>query len=112
MVRPILWRGDSQDRLGIPIEKDFDLVRSMKTLDVLVSVTSQEDADIVIAIPREQVGNQRTTSSAQRKAFDMVLLRDVGTNPNGPAVGLLLRSPHRHPADLLSGIKVSFQQGR
>ena len=50
---------------------------SRQPFDVLVAVARQPDLDLVLAVQRERVADQRAAARAERQPVDVLLLREV-----------------------------------
>ena len=61
----------------LAVQQQFQLVRLAQAFDVLVAVARQPDLDLVLAVLREGVADQRAAARAERQPFDVLLLREV-----------------------------------
>ena len=80
------------ERHALAVEQHLQLVRLAQALDVLVAVARQADLDLVLAVLREGVADQRAAARAERQPLDVLLLRDVRpermVSPPGERPGL------------------------
>ncbi len=61
----------------LAIEQQLELVRLAQAFDVLVAVARQANLDLVLAVQREGVVDQRAAARAERQAVEVLLLREV-----------------------------------
>ena len=95
------WRhGEGLDLLAI--QEEFELVRFVQALDLLVAIARQPDLYFVLRILGKEVRNQRASTRSQRQPFHVFLLREVRPNPERVDT-VRTRCPDRQPADLLRG---------
>ena len=68
--------------------------------------------DLVLAIQRKRVVDDRAAARADRKPVEVLLLRQVRGNPDGLAARRPARTPDGQAADLLGGRDVAIEQRR
>ena len=85
------------------VEEDFDLVRFLEALDLLVAVAGEADLNLVVAVLRKRVGDERAAARAEREALDVFLLGDVGFDAEGIATGDFARGADGETGDFLRG---------
>ena len=88
-------RRDGERLHPLAVEQHLQLVRFVQPFDLLVAIARQADLDLVLAILREGVGNQRTAARAQRQPFDVLLLRQVRAQTKRVAAGAARRTRPR-----------------
>ena len=66
---------------ALAVEQQLDLVRLAQPFDVLVAVARQADLDLVLAVLRERVVDDRAAARADGQAVDVLLLREVRRAP-------------------------------
>jgi len=114
-VRVVLPAGRRLDRERLnvlAVDQHLEVVRLVQALDHLVAVTGEANLDVVVAVARERVADQRAPARAQRQAFDVLLLRNVGLDANRVAARRPQRGADGEAADLLRGRYVAVEQGR
>ena len=82
---------------ALAVEQHLQLVRLAQALDVLVAVARQPDLDVVLAVLRERVADQRAAARAERQPVDVLLLREVRPDAERVAAGRPARAA-RPPA--------------
>ena len=112
MVRLRLGGLHGERRLPLAIQQHLQLVRLAQALDMLVAIARQPDLDVVLAVLRERVGNQRPAARPERQPVDVILLREIRPDADRVAAGRSARPAHRQPADLLRRRDVAIQQRR
>ena len=69
------------------VQQELELVRLVQPLDMLVAVARQTNLNVVLAVSRERVVNQRAAARAEGQAFEVLLLREIGRDSDGVAAG-------------------------
>ena len=110
---PVALRRCHSEGLHLPaIHENHDLVRLAQALDLFVAVARQANLNLILAITRESVVDERTAARAGRQTFNLLFLREVRAKAKRIAAGLAKRCAHREAADFLGGRDVAVQQGR
>ena len=91
------------------VHQELQIVRLVQPLDVLVAVSRQPNVDLVLAVERKGVMNQRAAARPDRQAFEMVLLCEVRRNSNRLAAWRTARTSEGRVADLLRRRDVAIQ---
>ena len=97
---------------ALAIEEQFQIGGVVQPLDVLVPIARQANLELVVAVHREGVADERAAARADRQPFDVVFLREVGRRPDRVAVGRYARTSHGDAADLLGRGDVAIEQRR
>ena len=77
----------------LAVEQHLQLVRLAQALDVLVAVARQPDLDLVLAVLREGVRDERAAARAERQPLDVLLLREVRPDADRVAAGRPAAAP-------------------
>ena len=93
------------------IQKQIELMRFGEALDVLVAIARQANRDLVLTVDRERMRNQRATACPDRKALEVLLLRQVRSKTDGRAARRKARTSDGQPADLLGRRHITLEQG-
>ena len=105
-------RFDGEQLQAIAIQRDLQLVRFAEPFDVFVAVSRQANLDLVRAVERERVADERAAARAERQAVDVVLLGQVRRQHDDVAGRRWRGAADRQPADFLRRRQVSLQQRR
>ncbi len=87
-------------------------MRLAQALDVLVAVPRQAELDLVFAVLREGVRDQRPAARAERQALDVFFLGEVRPDADRVAAGRPARAADGQAADLLRRGDVAVQERR
>ena len=77
------WRLHGERLHARSIEQQLYFLGLAQALDMFVTVASQSNGDLVLAVNRECVTNKRAAACAQREAFDVLLLRQIRLDSDG-----------------------------
>ena len=88
---------------ALPVQQQLEIVGFAQALDVLVAVSREPNLDLVLAVERKRIGDNRAAACADRKAVEVLLLGEVRWNPNGIAAWRTAGTSDGQPADLLRG---------
>ena len=86
---------------SLPVQQQLQLVRLGQTLDVLVAISRQPNLDLVLAVQWKCIRNDCAAASADRKAVQVLFLRQIRGNPDGFAARRTAGTSDGHVADLL-----------
>ena len=97
---------------ALAIEEQLEIRGVVQPFDVLVAIARQADLELVLAVHRERVLDERAAARADGQPFDVLFLREVGRRPDRVAVGRHARPSDGHAADLLGRRDVAIEQCR
>ena len=97
---------------ALAVEQQLHLVRPGKTLDVLVAVARQAHRHLVVAVDGERMLDQDTAARADRQPGDVLLLRQVRTEPDRGAARRAAGPADGELCDLLGRRDVALEQRR
>ena len=83
------------DAVLLAVQQHLQLMRLAQALDVLVAVARQPDLDLVLAVLREGVRNQRPAARAERQPLDVLFLGEVRPDADRVAAGRPARAARR-----------------
>ena len=94
------------------VQEQLEIVWLGKALDVLIAVAHQPNLNLVLAVHRKRVVDDRTAASADGEALEMGLLSKVRRHPDGLAAGRTAGTTDRRAADLFRRRDVAVEQRR
>jgi hypothetical protein len=106
-----LGRLHREDLNPFPIQEQLDLVRLAQPFDILVAIPGQTNLELVLAVHREGVGEDRAAASADGEAVQVTFLGQVGRDPDRVAARRSSRPAYGEAADLLGCRDIAIEQG-
>src|SRR5690349_18526061 len=97
---------------ALAIEQQLQIGGVVEPLDVLVAIARQANLELVVAVHREGVVDERAAARADRQPFDVFFLREIDGSPDRVAIGRYARASHGDAADLLGRRDVAIEQRR
>ncbi len=94
------------------VHEQLEIVRLRQSFDVLVAIAHQPNLNLVLAVHREHVLDDRSAAGADRQPLEMLLLREIRRDPDRLAAGRSAGASHGDAADFFSRRDVAVEQRR